>query len=70
MGSCFGRYPGLSGDEDLEPPKNFVCVVWWTWLGLLQLYWTDYEPSCAQNMGPTMRTYSYMQIYTYCKING
>ena len=45
-------------------------IVWWTGLGLLQPYWVDYEPSCAQNMGPTTHTYPYMQTYTHCKING
>ena len=70
VGSYFGQYPGPSGNKDLEPPRSFILVVWWTGLGLPQLYWVDYEPSCAQNMGPTTYTYSYMQIYTYCKING
>ena len=70
MGSYFGQYPDPSGNKDLELLRSFIFVIWWTGLGTPQLYWVDYEPSCAQNMGPTTHTHSYMQIYTYCKING
>ena len=70
VGSYFGQYPNPSGNNDPEPPKSFILDIWWIGLGLPQLYWTDYKPSDAQNKGPTTHTYSYMQIYTYCKING
>ena len=71
-GSYFGQYPGPSGNKDPKPPKSFILAVWWTELGSLLLYWADYKPSGAQNMGPTTHTYSYMQIYIYiyCRING
>ena len=54
------------GNNDPKPPKSFILVVRWTRFGSPQLYWADYEPY----IGPTTHTYSYMQIYTYCKING
>ena len=69
VGSYFGQYLGPNGNKDFEPPRSFLLVVWWTRLGSPQLYWANYELSCAQNMGPTTHTHSYMQIYTYCKIN-
>jgi len=53
--------------RNLGPQKIFVLVIWWTGLGLLQLYLADYESSCAQNMNLTTHTYSYMQIYIHCK---
>ena len=70
MGSCFGRYSGPSANEDLGPPKNFIFVGWWIGLDSPQLYWTDYEPICAQNIVPTTHIHSHMQTYTYCKISG
>ena len=47
---------------------GLILVVWWIGLSSLQLYWANYEPSCAQNMDSTTHTYSYMQIYTCCKV--
>ena len=38
MGSYFGKYSGPSRNKNLGPPKNFILVVWWTKLGLPQLY--------------------------------
>ena len=42
---------------------GLIFVIWWTGLGLSQMCWADYEPSCAQkkNMGPTMHTHPYIQ---------
>ena len=40
---------------------GLILVFWWTGLGLPQLYWVDYEPSCAQNMDPTIHTHLYIQ---------
>ena len=70
VGFCFGKYQGSSGYVDLEPPKSLIFVVWSTELGLSHLYWADYESIYVQNMGPTTHIHSYMQTYTYCKING
>ena len=74
MGSLFffffGKYPSPSGIKEPGSLKSFVPVVWWTGLVSPQLYWANYEPSCAQNMDPTTHTHSYMQIYIYCKANG
>ena len=69
IGSYFGQYPGPSGIKDPGPPQSFILVVWWTGLGSPQLYWVNYESSCAQNMDSTTHTYSYIQIYTYCIVN-
>ena len=38
-----------------------MLVVWWIELGSPQLYWADYEPSCAQNMDPTTHAHPYIQ---------
>ena len=72
MGSLFfGQYLGPSGNEDPEPSKDFIFVGWWTGLSSSQLYWVDYEPIYAQkNIGPKTYIHSYIQTYTYCKING
>ena len=70
VGSYFGQYPGPNGNKDPKPSKSSVLVVWWTGLSSPQLYQANYKLSCAQNMGPTINTHSYMQIYTYCKLNG
>ena len=41
---------------------GLIFFILWTGLGLSQLCWADYEPSCAQkNMGPTMHTHPYIQ---------
>ena len=40
---------------------GLILIVWWTRLGSPQLYWADYEPSCAQNMDLTIHTYLYIQ---------
>ena len=40
---------------------SLILVVWWTGFGSPQLYWADYEPSCAQNMDPTIHTHLYIQ---------
>ena len=65
VGSYFGQYLGLSGIKDPRLLKSFVLVVWWSRLGSPQLYWTDYEPSCAQNMDHTTHTYIHTYIYIY-----
>ena len=65
VGSDFGWYLDPSEIKEPGPPKRFVLVIWWTRLGSLRLCWADYEPSCTQNMNPTIHTYSYMQIYIY-----
>ena len=36
-------------------------IVWWTGLGSSQLYWANYESSCAQNMDSTVYTHLYIQ---------
>ena len=40
---------------------GLILIVWWTGLGSSQLYWTNYESSCAQNMDPTIYTHLYIQ---------
>ena len=42
-----------------------MLVDWWTGLGSSQLFWTDYEPSCAQNMDLTTHTHPYIQNIYY-----
>ena len=40
---------------------GLILIVWWTRLGSPQLYWVDYEPSCAQNIDLTIHTHLYIQ---------
>ena len=60
----FGQYAGPSRNKDPRPPKSYILVVWWIGIGSSQLYWADYESSCAQNIGPTTHTYSHMHTHT------
>ena len=40
---------------------SLIFVVWWTGLGSPQQYWANYEPSCTQNMDPTIHTHLYIE---------
>ena len=59
--SFFEQFPDPSRIKDPGPPKSLVFFVWWTGLGSSQLYWVNYESSCAQNINPTIHTHSYVQ---------